>query len=97
MGVVVAGSAHPAGGRQAVHPGHLDVQDDQLGPVGGRLLQRVRAVDRDLGVVSLEGEAALECLAHRGLVVDDQDALGFTVAFGGAHGRESSGAVGWRV
>ena len=76
------GAAHPAGRGQAVHAGHLDVEDDQVGLVGRRLLQRVRAVHRDLRVVPLEGEAALECFAHRRLVVDDQDALGVTVAFG---------------
>src|SRR5690606_13401847 len=46
--------------------------------------------DGDLGVVPLEGQAALERLPHGRLVVDDQDALGVTVtvAFGGhgAHG-----------
>ncbi len=82
----VTGAADAAGGGEAVHAGHLDVQDHQVGPVGGRLLQGVGAVDRDLGVVPLEGEAALECFAHRRLVVDDQDALGVTVAIGGAHG-----------
>ena len=45
------------------------------------------AVDGELGVVALEGEAAAQRLAHGGLVVDDQDAL--RIAFGGAH-RSSS-------
>ncbi len=71
---------------ESVHAGHLDVEDDQVGPVRGGLVEGVGPVHGDLRVVALEGEAALECFAHRRLVVDDQDALGVTVAFGGAHG-----------
>lgn len=95
----VTRAADAAGGGQAVHAGHLDVQDDQVGPVRRRLLQRVGAVDRDLGVVPLEGEAALEGFADRRLVVDDQDALDLAVAVAvgvcGAHGLGSSDAVGY--
>src|SRR5690606_26273407 len=49
-----------------------------------------------LRVVSLEGQAALERLADRRLVVDDQDALGGTVAFrgGGRSGRQGAHGSG---
>ncbi len=86
-----------AGRGQPVHARHLDVQHDQVRLVGRGLLQGVRAVDGDLGVVPLEGEAALEGLAHGRLVVDDQDALGITVAFGGTHRSRFLGVrwAGW--
>lgn len=84
-GVVDPAPRSRMGGGEPVHPGHLDVEDDQIGPVRLRLGQRVQTVDGDLRPVPLEGQAALERLPHGGLVVDDQDALGVVLGGCGAH------------
>lgn len=63
------------GGGQAVHAGHEHVEDDEVGPVRGGLVEGVETVDGEFGPVALEGEAALQRLAYGRFVVDDQDAL----------------------
>lgn len=87
-----AGGTQAAGGGQTVHPRHLDVEDDQIGGVRLGPGEGVETVDGDFGVVPLEREAALQGLTHRGLVVDDQDAL--RIVFGGAHRSLSSSRSG---
>ena len=62
---------------QAVHPGHPDVEDDQMGKLltderQGLLRPRGRP-----GAIALRLEEALEHLAKRLFVVHDEDSLGF--------------------
>ncbi len=83
--VVVAVRAHhdderPAGEtvisveeRQAVHAGHPHVAEHQIGVAIGQHRQRLGAVGRRAGFVSLRAEDERQCVAQSKLIVDDND------------------------
>ena len=58
---------------EAVHPRHLDVEQDHVGRLLGEHLQRVEAVLRRQHVEALAREQAARDLAHGERVVDDED------------------------
>jgi hypothetical protein len=63
--------AQQAAGVQAAHPGHLDVEDDQVefGGVGEDGLQRRLAVGRDDHVVTLGDQDPLDQVADVRIVI----------------------------
>jgi D-alanyl-D-alanine carboxypeptidase/D-alanyl-D-alanine-endopeptidase (penicillin-binding protein 4) len=70
----VTGRAQPPAHLEAVDVRHQQVEHERVrGPVGQRL-QRLGAVGGQLRVVALEPQRSIDGFAHRGLVVDDQDA-----------------------
>ena len=70
------GVGHGLPGSPAVHAGHHDVEDDQIGTLGLRLLDGVLTVDRGHDVVALHLQVDLEQLDDGGVVVGDEDRLG---------------------
>ena len=65
----------PRGGVDAVHVGHLDVGDHQVGPRGAALLDQLPAVaGHGDDLVAQSGQDRPEVVLHVGLVVGDGDA-----------------------
>ena len=60
---------------EAVHPGEHQVEHDQVGFLGARQLQRLRAVGRDQDPEPLAREPGADGFGDRGLVVHHQDGL----------------------
>ena len=75
---MAAGAAHPAADFEAVHPGHQDVEDQDVRRRGLPVQtgERLAAVGLELDLVALELERAPERLTHRPLVVHDHDLHG---------------------
>jgi len=72
-----AAAAHAPGHLEAVHARHEDVEDHRVRLVAGlQFLERSLAVVGQRDLVALELERAAERLAHRPLVVHDQDLHG---------------------
>ena len=83
-GDVVAGRAQGAGRLEPAEPRHHHVHHDDVGPLGPDGGQRLGAVGGEHDVVAVELQAAPQRLAHRLVVVDDEDAV---LGVGrGAHG-----------
>ena len=70
----VAVGAEAAGHLEPVDAGHEHVEQQRVGRLGRDLVQRLAAVGRELDLVALEHERALERSADCGLVVDHEDA-----------------------
>ncbi len=81
-GQLAAGPPQPPADLEPVHVRHQDIEDDEIRPVAVRLeaLERFGAVRRQLHVVALEPQRAAERLAHRRIVVHDQDLHAHIVA-----------------
>jgi hypothetical protein len=65
----------PAAHLEAVHPGEHQVEHDQVGFLGARQLQRLRAVGRDQDPEPLAREPRADGLGDRRFVIHDQDGL----------------------
>ena len=72
-GVRSPACAHPPADLQAVEPGHAHVEDDRVRRPRREAVERRGAIRREIDVVALERERALERGPDGGLVVDDQD------------------------
>ena len=81
---IVAGLAELVEQGEAVHAGHHDVQDEGVGAVGIRDLQRGLPVVSSLHVESLELQADLDQVGDVVLIVDDENLDGLRVW--GSHG-----------
>ena len=67
---------HPRQHLEPVDLGEHPVEDDQVDPGVDRQARAVLAVDRDLHLVALGAQAALEEVGDAGLVLDDKDLHG---------------------
>ncbi len=70
----VVGRAQPAGDLDAVELGQPEVEDHEVGVVGGRLAQRRLAVAGDAHLVAVQAQRALERLGDLVVVLDDEHA-----------------------
>src|SRR5690348_13015726 len=71
---LVAALAQAAGDVHAVEPGEAEVEDDQVGQEGMRLLEALDPVSCELDLIPLEAQRALEDLRDLLVVLDDEDA-----------------------
>ena len=65
-----------AGDLDAVHPRQAEVEHDQVGQEGLRLVERLAAVVGDLDLVALHAQRALQHLGDLLVVLDDEHANG---------------------
>jgi hypothetical protein len=72
----IAGGAQAAADLEAVDARHQHVEHERVGRPQRQRVEGLRAVGRQLGLVALQAQRAVDGLTHRGLVVDDQDAHG---------------------
>ena len=61
--------------RQAVHPRHDEVRNDDAGPEGRHLLQGFLAVGRAIGQIAPGTDEFRQTVARRAVVLDYEDAL----------------------
>ena len=78
----VVGRAQAPGHLHAVELGQPEVEDDEVGVEGGRLVERRLAVAGDAHLVALQAQRALEHLGDLLVVLDDEHAW---VAAGDIH------------
>ena len=78
----VVGRAQPARHLHAVELGQPEVEDDEVGVEGGRLVERRLAVAGDAHLVALQAQRALQDLGDLLVVLDDEHAW---VASGDIH------------
>ena len=70
----IAGVAQAPADLEAVDPGHRDVEHDRVVARVGQAIQRLAAVGRELDLIAVQAQRAIQRGPHRGLVVDDQHA-----------------------
>ena len=80
----VVGLAQALGDLDPVELRQPEVEDDQVGEEGVRLVERADPVGRDLDVVALQPQRALEDLGDRLVVLDHQYPRGALVVSHGA-------------
>ncbi len=67
-------AAELAADLEPVHLGQHEVQDDEVGRLGGDPLQRGAPVADHLGLMPVPGQVAGDDVGQRLVVVDDEDA-----------------------